>query len=116
MSPPGNSGAPPTDYAPWLGHWVQTRFEAEKFEEVLATQGFPYPLRMLMTSFIAERKFSLDADGRFLLTSKMLGFDVIKKFWNSCYVNEPTMFSVLGYTIEATLCGFSAHQTRAAQT
>lgn len=55
-----------------------------------------------MTNFVAERKFALDAKG-FVLTSKMLGFDVLTKLWNSCYVDEPTEFSVLGYTVVATL-------------
>lgn len=100
---PGIRSPPPEDYSPWLGHWVQVRYEEEIFNEALAKQGFPYPLRQLMKNFIAERKFSVDDKGKFLLTSKMLGFDVIKKFWNSCYVDDPTTFSVLGYTIVATL-------------
>ena len=93
---------PPADYTPWLGHWMQSRFEEEVFEAVLAKKGFPYPLRRLMTNFVAERKFFLDGD-RFMLTTKMLGFDTIKKFWNTCPMNEPTSFSVLGYSIVATL-------------
>ena len=100
---PGARSEPPEDITPWLGHWVQVRFEEEIFAAALAKQGFPYPLQRLMTNFIAERKFSVDERGKFMLTSKMLGFDVIKKFWNSCYVDEPTTFSVLGYSIVATL-------------
>ena len=33
----------------------------------------------------------------------MLGSTALKKFWNTCGMNDPTNFSVMGYSIVATL-------------
>jgi hypothetical protein len=45
-------------------------------------------------AFTAEREFKVD-EGGFVLASKMLG-----GFWNQLHADEPTTFSVMGYTIE----------------
>ena len=57
------SGSPPADYEPWLGHWVQSRFEETVLEKVLGDKGFPYPLRKIIMSSIAERKFHVQQRG-----------------------------------------------------
>lgn len=42
------AGEPPADYTPWLGRWTGAgttppyRIEQDKFEALLALQGFPY--------------------------------------------------------------------------
>ena len=77
---------------------MQCRAEDEKFEALLAEQGFSWPFRKLIMSFTAEREFTLDDDGAFLFGSKMLTGS-----YNRLHAYEETIFSVMGYTIKTMI-------------
>lgn len=79
---------------PWTGLWTYARLEDEAYEHVLAQQGLPWAVRKLLQAFTAQREFVVDSEG-FLFRSKMLTGS-----WSELRPNIPTLFSILGYSIE----------------
>ena len=83
------------DLTPWLGVWTQARQEEEAYNRALEAQGLPWAVRKLLQHWVAMREFRREADGALLFRSKML-----TGFWNELHPEEPTNFSVLGYSID----------------
>ena len=83
------------DAAPFIGLWTYARMEDEQYHAALAKQGLPWAVRKLLQAFTAQREFVVEADGRFLFRSKMLTGS-----GNELHIDEPTVFSVLGYTVD----------------
>ena len=80
---------------PFLGMWTFERMDDERYHETLGKQGLPWAVRKLLQHFEAAREFVQSPDGTFVFRSKMLTGS-----WNELGLNEPTTFSVLGYTID----------------
>ena len=55
----------------------------------------PWAIRKLCQQFKAQREFIAPPGKSFLLRAKMLTGS-----WNELHANEPTTFSVLGYTVD----------------
>merc|ERR1712087_125947 len=83
-----------TDPSPWAGRWTQARTDDESYEAVLSASGIPWAVHKLLQQFSAEREFVVSAGKPFLFRSKMLTGS-----WNELTPDDPTTFSVLGYSI-----------------
>lgn len=83
--------------SPFLGLWTYASMDEEQYHHVLGQQGLPWAVRKLLQQFTAQREFCFDADG-FLFRSKMLTGS-----WNELRVDTPTVFSVLGYTVDTLI-------------
>ena len=81
--------------SPFLGLWTFSRMEDEQYHTVLEKQGLPWAVRRFLQAFTAQREMVIDESGKFLFKSKMLTGS-----WNELHCDEPTVFSVLGYTID----------------
>jgi hypothetical protein len=83
---------PPEDYTPWLGRWTGAgtsppyKIEQDKFEALLALQGFPYAFVKLVQQFATVRIMELDEARRFHFASKMLTGS-----FSWLYADEPTV-------------------------
>lgn len=71
--------------------------EDDSYHHVLGQQGLPWAVRKLLQQFTAQREFLMDVGG-FLFRSKMLTGS-----WNELRVDSPTVFSVLGYTVDTLI-------------
>ena len=87
--------SPPADLSPWLGVWTEVRGDDEAYHRVSGAAGVPWAIRKLCQQFKAQREFVVPPGKPFLLRAKMLTGS-----WNELHANEPTTFSVLGYTVE----------------
>ena len=98
MATPAPAAEPPVsqprDTAPWIGLWTYARQDDAAYHEILGKQGLPWAIRKLLQQFTAQRQFVMDGD-RVLFRSKMLTGS-----WNELHADEPTTFTVLGYTID----------------
>ena len=86
----------PADVTPWLGLWTEVRTDEEAYNRVLGNAGVPWAIRKLLQQFAAQREFRLPTPGEPLLfRSKMLTGS-----WDELNPDTPTVFSVLGYTVD----------------
>ena len=89
------SASPPAaDLTPWLGLWTEVRVDEESYNRVLGASGVPLVVCKLLRQFSAQREFCLPPGKPLLFRSKMLTGS-----WNELNPDMPTVFSVLGYTI-----------------
>lgn len=57
----------------FLGQWNQVRIEADKLEAILKVQGYGWATRKLVVNVGLSMAFSLDADGKMLCSTKVMG-------------------------------------------
>jgi hypothetical protein len=97
----------PSDVTPWLGLWTEVRTDEEAYNRVLGSAGVPWAIRKLLQQFAAQREFRLPTPGEPLLfRSKMLTGS-----WDELNPDTPTVFSVLGYTVDTLVTGETGGRT-----
>lgn len=66
------AGSPYSYFHPkYIGSWVQESVEADKLDAILKVQGYPWTARRAVAGVKMSMRFSVDADGDLLFTSRV---------------------------------------------